>query len=221
MEQPDNNEPTPAPSDFTEKEINVARGVIKRRRTNYTKKVRKTLPLFADSLLDEYKDQDVLENAAQRRQRQTEYLNERPAKLAIERQKVREARYETLSLCKSDEEKLYIMRRVAKFKGGSKQRRWQSFGDRLRRRLEPLSETADLVLAWLEQETEPVTHWDLWRRRGDGRTPVEISKALHELVDRELLEITGSKFSETDDGFTIPAFAYRLPQIKSKLATGF
>ena len=31
----------------------------------------------------------------------------------------------------------------------------------LKRRLEPLSDTADIVYAWLEQEAEPVTHWDL------------------------------------------------------------
>ncbi len=86
--------------------------------------------------------------------------------------------------------------------------------DRLRKRLTPLTELAVLVLAWLEQENEAISHWDLWRSRGDGSfLPKQILSALQELYSRELLILVGSKYSKSDDGSVVPCAAWRLARI--------
>ena len=197
---------------FTQKEINSANGVIKRRRTNFEKKIRRTLPLFADIVISEYKDQNSLEHLQNKqvsRENTKKFWRDWRIK---EREKTRACRAEVKSICANEQEFRLIMRRVVAFKAGNKMTRWQIFRDKLRQRSQPISEQADLVLAWLEQESEPVTHWDLWRRRGDGATPNEIGAALRELYSRELVLLIGAKLTKTDSGNVIPACAWILPR---------
>jgi hypothetical protein len=89
---------------FSQKEINSAIGVIKRRRTNFEKNVRRKLPLFAEQVISEYKDQDPLEHLQNRevsRRHTKEFWREYRIK---ERQKVREIRYEAKTLCADERE---------------------------------------------------------------------------------------------------------------------
>ncbi len=53
-------------TEFSQKEINSAVGVIRRRRTNFEKKIRRKLPLFAEQVISEYQDQDPLEHLKNR-----------------------------------------------------------------------------------------------------------------------------------------------------------
>lgn len=197
---------------FSQKEINSAIGVIRRRRTNFEKKARRKLPLFAEQLIGEYQDQEPLEQLKDRERARFAARTSAKARREVDKQNVKKYRREVRALCAADAEFRRLQRRAIQIYGSTyKERRWLFMRDRLRKRLKPLSESADLVLAWLEQENEAVSHWDLWRSRGDGAfSPKQIINALHELYRRELLILVGSKYSKSDDGSVVPCAAWRL-----------
>ncbi len=197
---------------FSQKEINSAIGVIRRRRTNFEKKVRRKLPLFAEQLIGEYQDQNPLEPLKNREQARFAARMSAKARREVDKQNVKKYRREVRALCADDAEFRRVGRRAIEIYGSTyKERRWLFMRDRLRKRLKPLTELADMVLAWLEQENQIVSYWDLWRSRGDGSfSPKQILDALHELYSRELLLLVGSKYSKSDDGSVVPCAAWQL-----------
>lgn len=69
--------------------------------------------------------------------------------------------------------------------------RWGQIKLKIERRVSPLSEHAELVLAWLEiWERQPPTHFELHRSCGDGQMGArDVLVALNELWARELVEM--------------------------------
>lgn len=199
-------------AEFSQKEINSAIGVIRRRRTNFEKKVRRKLPLFAEQLINEYQDQNPLEQLKDRARARLAARTSAKAQGEVDKQNIRKYRRQVRALCADDVEFRRVQRRAIQIYGSTyNEHRWLFMRDRLRKRLKPLTEFADLVLAWLEQENKAVSHWDLWRSRGDGSfSPKQILGALHELYSRELLALVGSKYSESDDGSVVPCAVWRL-----------
>ena len=194
------------------KTLSAAKGVATRRNNKFRKMVEEKLPLFAGELFSGF-EPDTAEKVLERRSiAQAGYAETLKERRISRREDVRRFRTECRALCRDDEEFFRLVRkRIGSFGGRHKWNRWYGLLLSLKKRLEPLSETADLVLAWLEQEYAPVTHWDLWRR-GDGLDWREISRALNELADRELIQICEMRRSLTDDGREILAGSYILPE---------
>lgn len=73
----------------------------------------------------------------------------------------------------------------------SRSTRWGQIKLKIERRIAPMTENEDLVLAWLEVwEREPPTHHELHRACGDGQMDArDVLRALSDLWDRELVEM--------------------------------
>lgn len=185
-----------------------AKGVATKKNNEFKKMVAEKLPLFSDELFAGWIP-DTPEKVIERRRAQREGWNERlKAMVETEMRQARQWRSECRALCVDDVEFFRLMRAYIR---RSKWRRWCDLKHHLTKRLQPLSETADLIFAWLEQETQPVSHWDLWRSRGDGLDWRAISTALHELLERELIIACPLQNAITDDGREIWAGGYKLP----------
>lgn len=198
---------------FTQKEINSATGVIKRRRTNFEKKIRRKLPLFAEQVIAEYKDQNPIEHLENREKWHKRTKEQNKEWRIKDRELILNCRQEVFELCADREEFFKVLRRAVKiYRGTYKSHRWMGLRDKLKKRLQRISAAADLVLAWLEQETAPVSHWDIWRKRGDGLTPKQIADALHELSSRELACLVGSSYSKNDEGLPMPCATWAIPR---------
>lgn len=198
---------------YSQKEINSAKGVIKRRRTNFKKAVEKKAPLFAELIMNEYQDQDPVEHLDNRTESRRVTKEANIIERARDKERIKEWRRQVREICGNDQEFRRLQRQAIKTYGNSyKWRRWLSMLETIKKRLDPLSETADLVFAWIEQETEPVSHWDIWRKRGDGITPKQIVEALHQLAKRQLVKIVGSTYSLDDTGKTAPCAAWQIPK---------
>lgn len=174
--------------------VKSAKAVIKRRRTEFEKKTRKKLSLFADHIIEtEYRDNTVEEELERRERFQEENrewfkeFNKKHFKQA------REMRAQVRSLCADDNEFMDVLREAMTSFGvrHDKWNRWSLALLRIKKRLSPLSDAEDLVLAWLEQEIEPVTFKDLYQRRADGMTRKEMIDALWSLFDRRLVQTSG------------------------------
>lgn len=197
---------------FSQKEINSARGVIRRRRTNFEKKVRRQLPLFADNLIADYVDRDPVEQLQIRAEAKRLTREGVIAERIADKKRVGELRKEVRALCADDEDFLFIVRRgIEKFSSSYKWRRWLANYEVVKLRRQPLSPAADLVGAWLEQETEPVSHFDIWRRRGDGLTPKQVVQALNELSRREMAVLVKSGYSIDEKGLSAPCAFWMSP----------
>lgn len=195
------------------KTLSAARGVATRRNNQFRKMVEQKFPLFAGELFESF-EPDTAEKVIERRTlAQSEYAEILKKRRTNNRETIRRFRKQCRELCRDDREFFRLIRkRIGSFGGRSKWNRWYGLLCSLKKRWKPLSETADLILAWLEQEAEPVTHFDLWRRRGDGLNWREISRALNELCDRELIFACPLKKTQTDDGREINAGSYILPE---------
>lgn len=195
------------------KTLSAAKGVATRRNNQFRKMVEQKLPLFAGELFESF-EPDTAEKVIERRiLAQAEYAEVLKERRKKDRALIRRFRQECRELCRDAAEfKRLVRKSLQGFGRYSKWNRWYGLLMRLRNRLKPLSETADLVLAWLERETEPVTHFDLWRRRGDGLDWREISRALNELADHELVLVCPLQKTLTDDGREIESGSYILPE---------
>jgi hypothetical protein len=163
--------------------MNRAAGVAKRRNTL----ARRKLPLFADQL-------PVVTAGQVMDERESNQLHWRPIRIEMMKrfkERDREVRLRCRELCKDDEEFFYLMRR--QFRSGyglhSRTNRWGVLLMKLQRRLEPLSETAELVYAWMEQIDEPITYGELWRSCGDGLDQIVIFNALLELESKAFVQM--------------------------------
>lgn len=184
-----------------------AKRIATRRNNDHLRKIRKKLPLFESVLMADFVP-DTPEAVLERRKlAQIEYAEVSRERRLRDRESIRARRQRCLELCDSRAEFLRVMRNGIRVRC-AKSTRWTIIEMRLDRRLNPLKPNEEMVLAWTEVETEPFTHWDIWRRRGDGLDWREISNILNELNRRELLVIIGSKRSLTDTGSNILAVAY-------------
>lgn len=191
--------------------VKSAKTVIKRRRTEFEKKTRRRLPLFADHIISEYKDASV-ESVLEQRRLAGESIQEFFSKMRKDNAaRGRELRTEARVLCANDEEFFRLMRKALRVLcGQDKAYRWSYIIGKLKRRLQPLTINEDLVLAWLEQESEPVTHHELYLRRGDGVPRNEILEALQRLLDRELVTHAGLKKVKGCEWYEGEALAWRI-----------
>jgi len=173
----------------TDKTLSRAKAVATRRNNAFLRKVERTLPLFREEVLAGW-EPDTAEQVLERRKKARENFREFWREFnKSEQEKIRKYRQECFELCSSKEEFFRLMRQQIKvFYGKSKRNRWYVLLGNLRERKTPLTELAEMVLAWLEQENEPVSHWDLWVTRGDGRSWKEISLAIQELEKKELVK---------------------------------
>lgn len=189
------------------KTFSGAKRIATRRNNDHVRKIRKKLPLFESVLMADFVPDTPEAVLERRRLSQIEYAEVSKERWARTKQQTRERRQRCRELCDSDEEFRRVMRHGIKIRC-AKSTRWKIIEMRLDRRLNPLKPDEEMILAWTEVETEPFTHWDIWRRRGDGLDWRDISNTLNELERRELLVITGSKRSLTNDGSEILAVAY-------------
>lgn len=176
------------------KHVKSAKTVIKRRRTEFEKKTRRKLPLFADHIIQsEYKDNTV-EQELENRRRTQEASREWWREFYKEHiNKARQYREEVRALCRDETEFMEVLQEaVRSFTGKDKRNRWYLALMRIKKRLTPLSEAEDLILAWLEQESELITYNELYLRRADGMTRSEMIQALWSLRDRRLVVTSGS-----------------------------
>ena len=96
---------------------------------------------------------------------------------------IRRSREEIQKLVSGEKEWRFFIKLVGNMEGGSRSMKWSRALTLIKRRQnERLSDTADLVLAWLRAEEKPVTEFDIWEKRGDGLSVKEIMNALLELM---------------------------------------
>jgi len=158
-----------------------AQAVATRKNNDFRRAVERKAPLFRTQILADYEEvtpEIVIERRAKFR---AEYAVRKRERNAMVRGFIRRTRAEVMELTADRDEFFFIMRIVTRMTGGDRHSRWSRALMLVKRRRQPLSATADLVLAWLTQETKPVTQFDLWERRGDGLQPDEILKAFIEL----------------------------------------
>lgn len=204
--------PKPPGLDLSDpKTLSGAKAVATRKNNQFRKMVEEKLPLFADELNAQFvpftperviEDRKIIREGWQEQSRKI---------LDTQRNIIRKCRTEVRELVRDEKEFRFVMRMVVRLRGGGRDMRWYRVLDLVkRRRTKPMTETADLVLAWLGHETKPVTHFEIWEKRGDGLKPDEILNALIELME----------FAYVDkiDIVELPARFRDLPDWKSKTA---
>lgn len=161
-----------------------AQRVATAKNNRFRKIVESTAPLFAGEILNSYEPVTAEKVIERRIECQANYQLWKKGFNAMQREHIRSFRAETRDLAGSDREFRFLMRLVVRMKGGDRSSRWSRALALVKRRRERvLSVKADLVLAWLQNEAAPVTHLDLWEKRGDGMTAMEILQALTELME--------------------------------------
>lgn len=111
---------------------------------------------------------------------------------ALKRDHIRGYRREVRELVPDDAEFIKLIRHVVRLSGGDRSIKWYRTLALVKKRLtHVLSDHADLVLAWIQQEEKPITHFEIYERRGDGLKPGEILNALIELMNLALVSKVG------------------------------
>lgn len=145
--------------------------------------VEKKFPLFAEELFDNYETvtpEKVIEN---RKIHRADWNTRIKDFRQSDWNWIRQSREEIRTLLTNEKEFPFIVRLVGRMTGGSRAMKWSRALNLVKARLnKPLSENADLVLAWIGQEEKPVTQYDIWEKRGDGLEPETILHALMELM---------------------------------------
>lgn len=160
-----------------------AKAVATRKNNQFKKLVETKLPLFALELHAGYKPSTIETVIERRIECQANYREWRKEFDALVESQIKQHQTEIRQLCRNEGEFLFIEQMVVRMRGGSLDMKWYRALNLMRKRAtEPLSPTADLVMAWLEQENEPLTHFDIWEKRGDGLTSDQILNALIELM---------------------------------------
>ncbi len=205
--------PKPPGLDLSDKKtLAGARGVATKKNNAFRKLVETKLPLFREELYADF-EPFTPEKVIEDRKIIREGWNERRREMAAEtRANIRCFRSEIRARV-SDNEFWRIFRQVATGKFSTRFMRWYCAYKKILDREKPLSESAALVLAWLEVENEPVSHHRLWQKRGDGMSKKEILDAFGELSDRDLVKLVDSS-REIVDG--IPLYVARWQTTKAR-----
>lgn len=177
--------PTVPGVDLSDKKVmSGAKRVATRTNNDYKRAVLKKAPLFADTLLAEYDPMTPEKVVARRIEFRAGFKEWKRDFNDLVRGHIRGFRAEVRALVPDDAEFRRLMRHCIRMRGGDRSSKWSRTLTLVKKRAEqPLSPTAELVLAWLETEEKPVTQFDLWAKRGDGLSAAEILKALMELSD--------------------------------------
>lgn len=185
--------------------LSGAKAVATRKNNAFRKMVEEKLPLFTEELFSAYTPVTPEAVIEKRRIERAGWEIKRKEIDAFQRECIRKYRAEVWQLVTNEKEFRFLMRMVVRLQGGDRSMRWYRVLNLVKRRREKtLSANADLVLAWLGQETEPVTHFEIWERRGDGLTPMQILHALMELMKFayadtiEVVELP-EKYTDLDD----------------------
>lgn len=177
--------PTVPGVDLSDKKVLTgAKRIATRKNNDYKREVERKAPLFADVLLKEYEPMTP-ERVIERRIIARDSFKEWKAGFnELQRGHIRQFRAEVRELVTDNDEFRRLIRLCVRTRGGDRSSRWSRTLTLVKRRATvPLSQNADLVLAWLQVETKPVTHLDIWEKRGDGMPVQDILKALIELME--------------------------------------
>lgn len=212
MKQDNFKFPKPPGLDLNDpKTLSGAKAVATRKNNAFKKMVAEKLPLFAEEMFSEYETvTPEIVIASRKLEREGWAIKWREIR-ALERKHCRQFRAEVQALSADETEFFFFIRMRVRMRGGSRSMKWSRVLSLIKRRLEkPLSKNADLVLAWLQQEVKPVTHFEIWERRGDGLTPQQILIALMELMQ--------FAYADSIDCVKIPEKYTDLPDWKSNTA---
>lgn len=161
-----------------------AKRVATRKNNNFRRMVEKKLPLFAEEMFSDYETVTPEKVIEDRKIHHADW-NERMKDMRRNHWNwIRRSREQIQSLVKDENEWRFFVKLVGKMQGGNRAMKWERALSLLKKRqTKTLSPNADLVLAWLQQEENPVTEFDIWEKRGDGLSAMQILHALMELME--------------------------------------
>lgn len=191
-----------------------AKRIATRKNNDFKRMIETKLPLFAEEVSADFvpfTPEIVIER---RIESQKDFKVWLKGFNDLQRKHIRQFRSEVQQLVTGAEEMRFMIRLVVKMRGGDRSCRWGRALDLIkRRRTKPLSNNADLVLAWLRQDNRPMTHFEIWERRGDGLTPSDILKAL--------MELNNFAYVAMNDVVDLPEKYHDIPGWKGRTAWNF